>query len=481
MTFYSLGFLVFFTTLFALYFFVCKGNVKAQNFLLLVASYIFYGCASLKTLPLLVIITLLYYFLGLFLGRVTNEKKKSAFCAVGVVLGICILVYFKYLGFFIDSFAKLFESFGLHTNIHSFKIIMPLGISFFVFKLISYVIEINRGHIEPVRDFVAFGTYVAFFPCIMAGPIDRPAFIKQLERGRAFDYHMAVDGCRQFIWGMFKKVAIADNIAGCVDVVWGQSSFANISGGNLLLIAILYSFQMYMDFSGYSDMAIGVGKTIGLKIARNFNYPFFALNVADYWRRWHMSLTSWLTDYVFMPLNVKFRDWGKFGMILAIIINFVLVGMWHGDNWTYALFGLYHGLLFIPLILSGSFFKKTKLKTGNLGLPSLKDFGRMLLTFLLITVGLIIFRADSVGRAFSYIGNMFSNSIVTISLENRHLQCMAFILAAIVIEWIQRGKEHALDLERVRSVVLRYAIYLAVIFFTLVFSTDSSDFIYAQF
>lgn len=481
MTFYSLGFLVFFTTLFALYFFVCKGNVKAQNFLLLIASYIFYGCASLKTLPLLVIITLLYYFLGLFLGRVSNEKKKSAFCAVGVVLGIGILVYFKYLGFFIDSFAKLFESFGLHTNIHSFKIIMPLGISFFVFKLISYVIEINRGHIEPVRDVVAFGTYVAFFPCIMAGPIDRPAFIKQLERGRVFDYHMAVDGCRQFIWGMFKKVAIADNIAGCVDVVWGQSSFANISGGNLLLIAVLYSFQMYMDFSGYSDMAIGVGKTIGLKIARNFNYPFFALNVADYWRRWHMSLTSWLTDYVFMPLNVKFRDWGKFGMILAIIINFVLVGMWHGDNWTYALFGLYHGLLFIPLILSGSFFKKTKLKTGNLGLPSLKDFGRMLLTFLLITVGLIIFRADSVGRAFSYIGNLFSNSIVTISLENRHLQCMAFILAAMVIEWIQRGKEHALDLDRVRSGALRYVIYLTVIFITLIFSTDSSDFIYAQF
>lgn len=481
MTFYSLGFLVFFTTLFALYFFVCKGNVKAQNFLLLIASYIFYGCASLKTLPLLVIITLLYYFLGLFLGRVSNEKKKSAFCAVGVVLGIGILVYFKYLGFFIDSFAKLFESFGLHTNIHSFKIIMPLGISFFVFKLISYVIEINRGHIEPVRDVVAFGTYVAFFPCIMAGPIDRPAFIKQLERGRVFDYHMAVDGCRQFIWGMFKKVAIADNIAGCVDVVWGQSSFANISGGNLLLIAVLYSFQMYMDFSGYSDMAIGVGKTIGLKIARNFNYPFFALNVADYWRRWHMSLTSWLTDYVFMPLNVKFRDWGKFGMILAIIINFVLVGMWHGDNWTYALFGLYHGLLFIPLILSGSFFKKTKLKTGTLGLPSLKDFGRMLLTFLLITVGLIIFRADSVGRAFSYIGNLFSNSIVTISLENRHLQCMAFILAAMVIEWIQRGKEHALDLDRVRSGALRYVIYLTVIFITLIFSTDSSDFIYAQF
>ena len=481
MSFYSLGFLVFFTVLFALYFFLCKGNAKAQNLLLLVASYFFYGCASLKSLPLLVMITLVYYFLGIYLGQVKQEKKKSAFSALGVVLGIGLLVYFKYLGFFIDSFASLSERLGFHASIHSFKIIMPVGISFFVFKLISYVIEINRGHIEPVRDIVAFGTYVAFFPCIMAGPIDRPAFIRQLESGREFKYHLTVDGCRQFIWGMFKKVAIADNIAGCVDAVWKQGSFANISGGTLLLIAVLYSFQMYMDFSGYSDMAIGVGKALGLKVARNFNYPFFALNIADYWRRWHMSLTSWLTDYVFMPLNVKFRDWGKFGMILAIIINFVLVGMWHGDNWTYALFGLYHGLLFIPLILSGSFLKKTKLKIGALGIPSLKDCGRMLLTFLLITVGLIIFRADSVGRAFSYIGTMFSKSIVSISLENRHLQCMAFILAAMVIEWIQRDKEHALNLDRVRSGFLRYAIYLAVILVTLVFSTDSSAFIYAQF
>jgi D-alanyl-lipoteichoic acid acyltransferase DltB (MBOAT superfamily) len=194
-----------------------------------------------------------------------------------------------------------------------------------------------------------------------------------------------------------------------------------------------------------------------------------------------MSLTSWLTDYVFMPLNEKFREWGKIGMILAVIINFVLVGMWHGDNWTYALFGLYHGLLFIPLILSGTFFKKTKLKKGVLGIPSLKDCGRMLLTFLLITFGLILFRADSVSRAFSYIGNMFGNSIISISLENRHLQCVAFILVTMVIEWIQRGKEHALDVDQIQSGVLRYAIYLAVILITLVFSTDSSAFIYAQF
>lgn len=480
MSFLSFAFLIFFTVLFALYYFVCKGRGQLQNIVLLVGSYIFYGYANLKMLPLLVAVTLVYYFLGIGMSRQDNEKGKSLLCTLGIILGVGLLVYFKYLNFFIDSFARLFENLGLKANFHTFKIIMPLGISFFVFKLISYVIEINRGHIEPSRDIVAFATYVSFFPCLMAGPIDRPAFLKQLDKSRDFDYNMAVDGCRQFIWGMFKKVAIADNIAGCVNAVW-NGGIGNAPGGLLFSTAVLYSFQMYFDFSGYSDMAIGVGKVLGLKVTRNFNYPFFALNVSDYWRRWHMSLTSWLTDYVFMPLNVRFRDLGKAGMILAIVINFILVGMWHGDNWTYALFGLYHGLLFIPLILSGAFFKKAKLKTGWLGLPCLKDCGRILLSFLLVTFGLIIFRADTISSAFAYIGNIFSGSILSISLENRHFQCFAFILVTMVLEWAQRKKEYALDLEGVKSVALRFAIYLAVILVTLIFSTDSSEFIYAQF
>lgn len=480
MTFYSLPFLVFFVVLFALYYSPLRRVGKAQNVLLLAASYFFYGYASWKLLPLLAAITLVYYFLGLGIARASGEKKAERLNAVGVVLGVGLLLYFKYLNFFIGSFASLFEAMGLQTNIHTFKIIMPLGISFFIFKLISYIVEINRGRIEPEKDIVAFATYVAFFPCIMAGPIDRPGFMAQLKNSRDLDYDTAIDGCRQFLWGLFKKVAVADNIVGCVGAAWG-GEFALMPAGKLLVAAVLYSFQMYTDFSGYSDMAIGVGKVLGLKVAKNFNYPFFAVNVADYWRRWHMSLTSWLTDYVFMPLNVKFRDWGKFGMILAIVINFILVGMWHGDNWTYAVFGLYHGLLFIPLILSGAFFKKSKLKKTRTGLPCMKDCGRILLTFLLVTVGLIIFRAPSVGSAFSYIGHLFSPSIVRFDLEPRHLQCFAFIVVTMVVEWVQRKKDFGLDLSGIRSVVLRYAICLAVLMVTLVFSTDSSAFIYAQF
>lgn len=470
MSFYSFPFIIFFSVLFALYYFLPGKSAKVQNSLLLVASYFFYGYADLKMLWLLATITLVYFGLGIGMERAKSDKAASLICVVGVVVGIATLVYFKYLNFFIESF----------TSFKSFKIILPIGISFFIFRLLSYIIEIRRGHIEATHDILKFAAYVSFFPCIMAGPIDRPGFMSQLESRRNFDYDITVDGLRQFIWGLFKKVAVADNIAGCVDSVWSVD-FTTLPAGTLFTTAILYSFQMYMDFSGYSDMAIGVGKTLGLKVSKNFNYPFFAVNVADYWRRWHMSLTSWLTDYVFMPLNVRFRNLGKFGIILAIIINFVLVGMWHGDNWTFAIFGLYHGLLFVPLILSGAFFKKSKIKTGRLGLPILKDAGRMMLTFLLVTIGLIIFRADSLPRAFSYIGHLFSARIIQFELERRCFQCFAFILLVMLIEWVQRKKDYGLEISAIKSTVLRYAIYIAVLVTTLIFSTDSSAFIYAQF
>lgn len=480
MSFCSISFLLLFIAVFALYYFVAKGNRMWQNIVLLAASYFLYGYANLKFLPLLVGITVVYFFLGRWIGKADDEKTARLLNVIGVVFGLGLLVYFKYLGFFITSFSDLFAKMGLQVNVHSFKVIMPLGISFFVFRLISYVVDIHLKKTEATDDFIAFAAYVSFFPCIMAGPIDRPGFIRQLQADRGFDYDKAVDGCRQFLWGMLKKVAVADNIAGCVNNVWGQDSFFE-PGGYLLVTALLYSFQMYMDFSGYSDMAIGVGKVLGLKVAKNFNYPFFAVNVADFWRRWHMSLTSWLTDYVFMPLNVRFRNMGQAGMILAIIINFVLVGMWHGDNWTYAVFGLYHGLLFIPLILSGAFFKKGKIKTGLLGLPCLKDAGRMLLTFILVTIGLVIFRADSVARAFEYISCIFTNGVLRFSLEPKHWQCIVCIIIIMSVEWVQRKRDHGLDLSSVRSGLLKYAIYLAIIGFTLITSTDASSFIYAQF
>ena len=451
MVFNSITFLLFFVVVFFVYWFPLRKSTKAQNVCLLAASYFFYGYADLKMLPLLIGATAVFYFLGIGISRSQSEKTASWLRALGVMLGVGLLLYFKYLDFFIESFSYLFESMGLHTNWHAFNIIMPLGVSFFTFKLISYVVDIFNGEIEPTRDVVEFATYIAFFPCILSGPIDKPKFISQLKQKREFNYGYAVDGVRQILWGLFKKIVVADNCALFVDDVF--ATYTDQMGGSLLLAAGLCVLQVYADFSGYSDMAIGVGKLLGFSITRNFNYPLFALNIADYWRRWHMSLTSWVTDYVFTPLNFRFRRWGRVGVIFAIIINMMVVGLWHGANWTFVLFGLYHGLLFLPLILSGSFMKKDKMRTNRLGLPVLKDFGRMVLTFVLVALGGIIFRVESVGQAWECFLHIFSTRFFTsgvagVSVPRRTL---LFIVIMLIVEWAQRNQEHGLVLSGVKS------------------------------
>lgn len=484
MVFNSTPFVLFFVVVFFVYWFPLKKNTKAQNVFLLVASYFFYGYADWKMLPLLMVSTVVFYFLGIGIGRSESDKKASWLRVLGVALGVGLLLYFKYLNFFIESFASLFESMGLHTNWHTFNIVMPLGVSFFTFRLISYVIDVYTGEVEPTRDVVEFATYIAFFPCILSGPIDKPKFISQLHQKREFNYYQAVDGMRQILWGLFKKMLVADTCALYVDKVF--SSYTDQTGSTLLFAIILYSFQLYADFSGYSDMAIGVGKLLGFRIAQNFNYPYFALNVADFWRRWHMSLTTWVTDYVFTPLNFQFRRWGKVGVIIAIIINMLVVGLWHGANWTYVLFGLYHGLLFVPLILSGAFMKKDKMRTNKIGLPVLKDFGRILLTYCLVLIGWIIARSSSVGMALEYICGICNASLFTVPMlisRDYYLPKVFFASIMIIVEWLQKGKEHGLDLGYdARFTWLRFLLYLVLLFLTWIYSEPGeTTFIYFQF
>ena len=482
MVFNSIPFLLFFIVVFFVYWFPLKKNTKAQNVFLLVASYFFYGYANLKMLPLLMASTTVFYFLGIGISRSKTEGRASWLRALGVALGVGLLLYFKYLNFFIDSFSHLFESMGLHTNWQTFNIIMPLGVSFFTFRLISYVIDIYNGEIEPTRDVIEFATYIAFFPCILSGPIDKPKFINQLHQKREFDYNQAVDGMRQILWGMFKKIVVADNCTVFIEKV--LSTYTSQSGSSLLIAAVFSTFRIYADFSGYSDMAIGVGMLLGLNITRNFNNPYFAMNIADYWRRWHMSLTTWVTDYVFMPLNFRFRHWGKIGMILAIIINMVVVGLWHGANWTFVLFGLYHGLLFIPLVLSGAFTKKTQLRTNKIGLPVLKDFGRMLLTFALVIIGGIIFRAESVRQIGEYMAGMMQwgtlRACYRFFIQPDVWQISVFIVMMMIIEWIQKDKEHGLEISN-RPGCLRFAIYYILIMLILNNIGQEQTFLYFQF
>jgi D-alanyl-lipoteichoic acid acyltransferase DltB (MBOAT superfamily) len=343
------------------------------------------------------------------------------------------------------------------------------------------VIDINRKKYEPTHDLIAFSTYVAFFPCILSGPIDRPnKLIPQLQTQRIFNYGLAVDGCRQILWGLFKKIVIADHLVGYVNRVF--ESYQEQSGNALLLGAVFFMIQMYADFSGYSDMAIGIGKLLGLKVTVNFNYPLFAQNIADFWRRWHISLTSWLTDYVFMPLNIKWRDWDKWGMIGAIIINFVICGLWHGANWTFVLWGLYHGLLFIPLILSGQMFKKTKIETYRWGFPTIKVLNRMLSTFFWITLGSILFRSDSIGSAWNYIAGIFSASLFTVpdfSHVGKPIVC-CFIL--LIIEWMGRENQYAIEkLFSTQKWYVRWGFYYIITGMIFLFGGKEQQFIYFQF
>ncbi len=482
MIFNSLTFLAFFIIIFLLYYIPLKENTKAQNWLLLLSSYFFYGYADWKMIPVLLVATISIFLLGRTIYKTTNPKKSSLITTLGVLIGVGLLGYFKYFNFFIASFSSMLNAIGLKSNLGTFNILMPLGISYFTFKLISYIIEIQRGKIQYCRDFVAFSTYIAFFPTLLSGPIDKPnTFIPQLQKKRAFDYDLAVDGCRQILWGLFLKIVIADNLARPINEVW--SDIPHHSGGNLVFTAILYSIQVYTDFSGYSHIAIGLGKVLGFHITKNFNYPYFSRNVAEFWRNWHISLTSWVTDYVFMPLNIKFRNFGKLGILLAIIINYVVVGIWHGANWTFVIFGLFNGLLFIPLIITGSIFKIKKLKTNKNDLPTLIDFTKIVGTFLLLTMGFIVFRAEDLNQAYQFAQGIFNSSFFVLQ-PIKGIQIIPFFLSFMLftIEWETKEIEFPLSNLNVKfKRKYRYAIYYALIALIFWFSDKQQEFIYFQF
>lgn len=481
----SLNFLFFFVIVFIVYYLpILRNNPKFQNKWLFLTSYFFYGITDWKMIPLLFGTTIVFFLIGKLLKKEIsqqNKKRASNITTTGVIVGICILLYFKYLNFFAESFAQLFNTFGLHVTWTTLNIVLPIGVSFFTFKLISYIIEIHRGHIEPCKNFIEFGTYVAFFPTILSGPIDRPnIFIPQLQKTRLFNYSLAVNGCRQILWGMLTKMCIADNIAYITNSVW--ASYSEQTGSTLLLTACLYLIQMYADFDGYSNMAIGVSKILGFNIARNFNHPLLARNIAEYWSRWHISLTSWITDYVFMPLNIAFRDWGKIGIIIAIMINLIIIGLWHGSNWTYGLFGIYHGLLYVPLIVSGSFGRKKKLKATAIGLPLGKDFMKMISTFLLVSLGLIIFRAQSIYEAEQYFMSIITNPFFPLFFPFKRV--IPFIILLFLLEWVQRDEEHTLVFtiyKRYNNIVYRWVIYIIIIIITYFCQGEYSNYIYFNF
>ena len=481
MIFNSFAFLLFFIVFFLLYWFFFNKSEKYQNLILLLGSYVFYAWADWRFLSFLISVSVINFYLGIYIEQNTKYKRLSLY--IGLLQGIGGLAFFKYYNFFITSFNNVFHSLNINLNLQTLNIIIPLGISFFTFRTISYILDVDKGKINATKNWVVFFNYVSFFPSLLSGPIDKAKlFIPQLEKKRVFDYHQATNGMRQILWGLFKKVVIADNCSIFANEIF--DNYTHYSGSTLLLGAIFFAFQLYADFSGYSDMAIGFSRLIGLNITKNFDFPFFSQNIADFWRKWHISLTSWLTEYLFIPLSIAFRDYNNLGLICAILINFIIIGLWHGPNWTYVLFGFLHGCFFIPLILKGALNKKKKIVKGKL-IPSIREFINMLMTFTLVMLTFILFRSETIVDALKYISAMFSNSLLTIpqliSPKLNMIYTLFCLFIFITIEWLNREKEHGLEITHLKT-KFRWIIYSAVALLIITFGSFSkNEFIYSQF
>lgn len=479
MLFNSIEFALFFPIVYILYWFVTGKSLKLQNILLLLSSYYFYAYWNWHFLFLLIFSTGLDYFTGLMMANSPNQRRKKVWFWLSICTNVGILGLFKYYNFFIGSFADLLSSLGLHHNFIVLQLILPLGISFYTFHGLSYVIDIYNGRINPERNFINYAVFVCFFPLLIAGPIERAThLLPQIVTKRTFDYRRSVDGLRQILWGLFKKVVIADTCAKVVDQVF--ANYHTQSASTLLLAAVLFTFQIYGDFSGYSDIALGTARLLGIELLRNFWFPYFSRDIAEFWRRWHISLTTWFRDYLYIPLG------GSRGRKLKTVRNtfiiFLVSGFWHGANWTFIFWGAYNAVLFIPLLLLGK--NRVNLNSaaqGNL-LPNLKEATQIFITFVLVVIGWIFFRSPSLSTAFNYLSSIFSATIFTIPSQ-KVATLSLFILLLFAVEWIQRERKFALEqLETViKYKILRWSFYIILLLSIIRFGDQSQTFIYFQF
>lgn len=459
---------------------------RFQNVLLLLASYAVYAYLDARMLWLLVAATLVTFAVGWGTQRLQArgaERAAGILTTAGVILAVGLLVAFKYFDFFARGIVASMQSMGLNVSWTALHLVLPVGLSFYSFKLISYMVEVHRERIPVERDFVAFAAYVAFFPTILAGPIDRPQhFLPQLHQSRALRWENLVSGAKMILWGAFMKICVADILSPVTDMAW------DAGGERLALWAFLmYPVQMYADFSGYSLMAIGVAKTLDFDVACNFRQPFMARNVAEYWRRWHMSLTTWVTDYVFMPLSLRWRDAGRWGLAAAVMVNLVVIGMWHGDSITYLLFGLYHAMLFMPLVFGGTFGRNKKLRTARWGLPAATESLKMARTYLLVAVGFVIFRAPNAEAVWAFLCRLFTPALPMLPAPGgSRWFYLVVIFGALLTEYYMRNAPSPLHFKGnglMHRRWARWAVYyvLLALLYVCADTGTATQFIYTQF
>jgi D-alanyl-lipoteichoic acid acyltransferase DltB (MBOAT superfamily) len=478
MLFNSIDFALFLPIVFLLYWFGAKQNLKFQNILIVLASYLFYGWWDWRFLSLILFSTLVDYSIGLQLKKEDSHTKRKLLLWISILVNIGYLAFFKYYNFFLYNFIRAFTLFGAEIQANSLDIILPVGISFYTFQTLSYTIDVYKRKLEPTKDFIVFSAFVSFFPQLVAGPIERAThLLPQFYTKRTFDYSKAVDGMRQILWGLFKKIVIADNCAQYADLIFNNSS--DYSGSTLVLGALFFTFQIYGDFSGYSDIAIGTSRLFGFDLMQNFNFPYFSRDIAEFWRRWHISLSTWFRDYLYIPLGgSRGSRWSK---VRNIFIIFIVSGFWHGARWTFIIWGALNAIYFLALFLTNS--NRNNIGTVAQGkyLPSIKEFLSMSLTFILTIFAWIFFRAESLTHARQYIRGVFHTSLFSIP-EVLPIPIILFITLFMLIEWLYRDKQYGLQFNNDKTHwVIRWAIYLVISFTIAFFFGKGSTFIYFQF
>jgi len=482
MLFNSIGFAIFLPIVFFLYWFITYKTLKIQNALLLISSYYFYACWDWRFMFLLMFSTLLDYFTGLKMQDSKQITEKKIWFWLSVLINLGFLGVFKYYNFFAESFSVAAAYLGWKVNPILLEVILPVGISFYTFHGLSYVIDIYYKRIEAERNFIDYAVFVSFFPLLVAGPIERAThLLPQIKKDRVFDYTKAVDGMRQILWGLFKKVVIADNCAVFANQIFNSSSEMN--GSTLVLGAIFFTFQIYGDFSGYSDIALGTARLFGFELLRNFAYPYFSRDIAEFWRRWHISLSSWFKDYLYIPLGGS--SGGNWMRIKNTFIIFIVSGFWHGANWTFIVWGFLNALFIMPSIILKTNRNNLDIVAKGKLLPSLNEFFQMLITFALAVFAWIFFRAQNIGHAISYISGIFSLSLFQMpKFSDKKEAVLLFILLTIfiVIEWIGREQPFALakiTLQWKRP--FRWFFYFMILSLIFVMAGKEQQFIYFQF
>ena len=475
MLFNSIPYLIFLPTVFIIYWMILGKSLRLQNLFLLLASYIFYAWWDYRFLLLILLSSVIDYFCGIFLSKSKMAQTRKWWLGLSLVTNLGLLGFFKYFNFFIESWSAAWSNMGVNMEVSTLNIILPVGISFYTFQTLSYTIDVYKGRIKPSHNFLDFALYVSFFPQLVAGPIERAQkLLPQFLRRRKFNIEQAKSGIYLVVWGLFKKMVIADSCAIYVNSIF--ENYQSLDSLTLFLGAVFFSFQIYCDFSGYSDIAIGTARLFGINLMQNFNYPYFSRNVGEFWRRWHISLSTWFRDYVYIPLGGS--QGSKWLTIRNVFIIFLVSGFWHGANWTFLMWGGLHALLFIPLLL----MKRNRLYLDTSTLhklfPRFKESIQIVLTFLLITFFWIFFRAETITVAFDYINRLFNvTNWSNLIPEKSAIQLVFLLFFFVVLEWFNMLNEHPIN-GKFRILKVSALIILILILGNY---SDKQEFIYFQF